>query len=59
LQQRKLTTPPATLKELSIQYDISEERVRQIENKAFEKIQAHILAEAAKLDNSAPKALIS
>ncbi|MCC2646182.1 MAG: polymerase factor sigma-32 [Rickettsiaceae bacterium] len=59
LQQRKLTTPPATLKELSIQYDISEERVRQIENKAFEKIQAHILSEAAKLETPTPKNLIT
>ncbi len=46
LQQRKLTAPPSTLKELSEQYSISEERVRQIENRAFEKIQAHVLAAA-------------
>ncbi|MDF2965681.1 MAG: rpoH [Rickettsiaceae bacterium] len=52
LQQRKLTIPPATLRELSDKYNISEERVRQIENKAFEKIQAHILSEAAKAATS-------
>ena len=48
LQQRKLTEPQVTLKELSIKYSISEERVRQIENRAFEKVQAHIVSAASK-----------
>lgn len=43
LTARKLTDLPSTLDELSIKYSISKERVRQIENKAFEKIQSFIL----------------
>lgn len=41
---RKLTDTPSTLDSLSIEYNISKERVRQIENRAFEKVQAHVLA---------------
>jgi RNA polymerase sigma-32 factor len=36
---------PLTLDELSSKYNISKERVRQIENRAFEKIQSFMLAE--------------
>lgn len=43
LTDRKLKEPPKTLDELSVKYSISKERVRQIENKAFEKIQSAIL----------------
>jgi RNA polymerase sigma-32 factor len=39
LQARRLRDTPATLEELSKKYDISRERVRQIEVKAFEKLQ--------------------
>lgn len=46
LTERKLKESPTTLDELSIKYKISKERVRQIENKAFEKIQSVILAMA-------------
>lgn len=41
---RKLTDTPSTLDSLSIEYNISKERVRQIENRAFEKVQAHVLS---------------
>mgnify|MGYP003305722482 CR=1 FL=1 len=37
---------PITLDELSKKYKISRERVRQIENKAFEKLQKHMLNSA-------------
>ena len=47
LTERKLKELPTTLDELSTKYKISKERVRQIENKAFEKIQAFVLAKAA------------
>ncbi len=40
---RRLTDEPATLEELSKKYKISRERVRQIENKAFEKLQKSML----------------
>jgi len=43
LYSRKLNESPATLEELSKKYKISRERVRQIENKAFEKLQKHML----------------
>lgn len=43
LTARKLSTTPATLDTLSGEYNISKERVRQIETRAFEKIQDYIL----------------
>ena len=43
LYSRRLNEEPTTLEELSIKYKISRERVRQIENKAFEKLQKHML----------------
>ncbi|GBD42977.1 RNA polymerase sigma factor RpoH [bacterium HR40] len=39
LTARRLTDPPVTLEDLSHQYGISRERVRQIEVRAFEKLQ--------------------
>lgn len=41
---RKLKDEPLTLDELSQKFNISKERVRQIENRAFEKVQEHVLA---------------
>ena len=43
LYSRKLNEDPTTLEDLSKKYKISRERVRQIENKAFEKLQKHML----------------
>lgn len=42
LAERRLREPPSTLEDLSQHYNISRERVRQIENRAFEKITAEI-----------------
>ncbi len=42
LQERRLKDDPSTLEELSQQYGISRERVRQIEVRAFEKLQKAI-----------------
>jgi RNA polymerase sigma-32 factor len=39
LMQRRLEENPVTLEELSGQYDVSRERIRQIEVRAFEKLQ--------------------
>jgi RNA polymerase sigma-32 factor len=39
LEARRLSEDPMTLEELSQKYDISRERVRQIESRAFEKVQ--------------------
>ena len=46
LYARRLTDEPLTLEELSKKYKISRERIRQIENKAFEKLQKHMLNSA-------------
>ncbi len=42
LTERRLKDEPATLEDLSKEYDISRERVRQIEVRAFEKLQKSI-----------------
>ena len=47
LMQRRLQEQPVTLEELSGQYDVSRERIRQIEVRAFEKIQAKMRELAA------------
>jgi len=44
LVERRLSEEPKTLEELSQQYEISRERVRQIEVRAFEKLQKAIVA---------------
>ena len=43
IEARKLSNNPKTLDELSKKYKISRERIRQIENKAFEKLQKAML----------------
>jgi RNA polymerase sigma-32 factor len=43
LMERRLTDEPKTLEELSQVYDVSRERIRQIEVRAFEKLQAALL----------------
>ena len=43
LHDRRLIDEPKTLEELSQKYNISRERIRQIENKAFEKVQKVML----------------
>ena len=53
LNYRRLVDQPVTLEKLSRKYKISRERIRQIENKAFEKIQKHML-NAAKSKNLLP-----
>ena len=43
LYARRLNENPSTLEDLSKKFKISRERIRQIENKAFEKLQKHML----------------
>ena len=43
LEERRLSEDPKTLEELSQKYNISRERVRQIETKAFEKLQKSMI----------------
>lgn len=47
ISERRLSDSPKTLEELSIEYSISRERVRQIEARAFEKLQIAMQAAAA------------
>ena len=53
LYARRLNEQSTTLEELSKKYKISRERIRQIENKAFEKLQKHML-NSAKSKNLLP-----
>ena len=46
LYSRRLADEPETLEDLSKKFKISRERIRQIENKAFEKLQKHMLNSA-------------
>ena len=54
LTARKLSDEVATLEDLSKKYKVSRERIRQIETKAFEKLQKAIL-NAAKSNNLLPR----
>ena len=54
LTARKLSDNIATLEDLSKKYNISRERIRQIETKAFEKLQKAML-NAAKSNNLLPR----
>ena len=53
LYARRLNEKPITLEDLSKKYKISRERIRQIENKAFEKLQKSML-NSAKSKNLLP-----
>ena len=44
IQDRKLSETPKTLEELSNEYNISRERIRQIEERAFQKLQTEMLS---------------
>lgn len=56
LVARRLQDEPATLEDLSLKYDISRERVRQIEARAFEKLQRAVKARIAELASNDPGA---
>ena len=49
-EARRLSDDPITLEDLSDEFDISRERVRQIEVRAFEKVQAAVKNGMAKLE---------
>ena len=56
LIERRLKDEPTTLEELSQQYNISRERVRQIEVRAFEKVQSAVKGTIAKAEQAALEA---
>ena len=47
LFERRLIDEPKTLEELSQKHNVSRERIRQIENRAFEKLQKEMLEQAS------------
>ena len=49
LRERRLAEKPRTLEDLSSEYGVSRERIRQIEGRAFEKLQKAMCAEAQRL----------
>ncbi|MEQ8295030.1 MAG: RNA polymerase sigma factor RpoH [Nitratireductor sp.] len=51
-EARRLSEDPLTLEELSGEFDISRERVRQIEVRAFEKVQEAVKAAAKRKDQA-------
>ncbi|WP_051116014.1 RNA polymerase sigma factor RpoH [Methyloferula stellata] len=54
-EARRLSDDPVTLEQLSDEFDISRERVRQIEVRAFEKVQAAVKAGVAKIESLPPR----
>jgi RNA polymerase sigma-32 factor len=57
IEQRRLAEEPRTLEDIGADFGISRERVRQIENKAFAKLQKQVVAAAQRIDTVVPKAL--
>ncbi len=55
-EARRLADEPVTLEELSAEFGVSRERVRQIEVRAFEKVQAAVKAGVAHAQIPAPRA---
>jgi RNA polymerase sigma-32 factor len=60
IEERRLSEDPRTLEDLGIEYGISRERVRQIENRAFEKLQIAVRSAVKKIDETTrePMALL-
>ncbi|MCB2127564.1 MAG: RNA polymerase sigma factor RpoH [Rhodobacteraceae bacterium] len=54
LMQRRLVDEPVTLEDLSGQYDVSRERIRQIEVRAFDKLQSRMRELASEKGMSIP-----
>ena len=48
--ERQLSENPLTLEDLSVRYDVSRERIRQIEAKAFEKLQNEMKSKAKEIN---------
>ncbi len=52
-EARRLAEEPATLEDLSAEFGVSRERIRQIEVRAFEKVQAAVQKSAQRIDAKA------
>lgn len=57
ITERRLRSSPITLEDLGRHYGISRERVRQIENRAFSKLQAAVRKAAAALEGRGRRAI--
>jgi RNA polymerase sigma-32 factor len=49
-EQRRLVEDPATLEQLSEEFGVSRERIRQIEVRAFEKVQKAVTSTARRAE---------
>jgi RNA polymerase sigma-32 factor len=58
-EARRLAEDPITLEELADEFGVSRERVRQIEVRAFEKVQKAVTAGIAKLETPEPQGAIA
>jgi RNA polymerase sigma-32 factor len=52
-EARRLADDPITLEELAVEFNVSRERVRQIEVRAFEKVQKAVKSQMATLERPA------
>ena len=55
-EARRLADEPITLEELADEFGVSRERVRQIEVRAFEKVQKAVKSNIASMENPAAAA---
>ena len=58
-EARRLTDEPVTLEDLAVEFGVSRERVRQIEVRAFEKVQAAVQAGVAQIESPRSPALLA
>ncbi len=58
-EARRLADDPITLEDLAAEFGVSRERVRQIEVRAFEKVQKAVKSSIAELEQPKPQAAVT